>query len=60
MTGAENPEKFPDLEDWPEYGLNQASFDITLDGFEVTKDPWEVNGRCEILNEIIADPINGA
>lgn len=60
ITCAENPEKYPDLEAWPSYGLDQTSFDITLDGFEVVKDPWEVNGRCEILNEIFADPKNGA
>ncbi|KAK2765999.1 hypothetical protein FQN54_007514 [Arachnomyces sp. PD_36] len=60
ITGAENLEKFPDLEDWPSYGLEQTTFDVTLDGYEVIRDPWEVNGRCEVLNEIFADPKNGA
>lgn len=60
ITGAKNLEKYPDLDDWASYDRDETTYDITLDGFEVSQDPLEVNGRCEILNEIFADPKNGA
>jgi hypothetical protein len=59
VTGAENPEKFGYIEAWPAYGEDETSFDVASDEFNVIQDPWEVNGRCEVLNEIFADPENG-
>lgn len=60
VTGAKHTEKFLDLSDWPTYGANGQLLDVTADGFVAGLDPWEENGRCQILHEIISDPTNGA
>jgi carboxylesterase type B len=59
VTGAKNLD-FSGLAPWPKYGAREASFNVTLDGFEVEKDFWDVNRRCEVLNEIFSDRKNGA
>ena len=59
VTGGKNRE-YPDLADWPRYGPKETVFDVTLDGFKRQEDYWEVNRRCQVLNEIFNDPKNSA
>ncbi|EEQ28242.1 hypothetical protein McanMca71_005942 [Microsporum canis] len=60
ITDGKNKKKFPSLEDFPTYGHSETIFNITLDGWKKERDYWETNRRCQILQEIIADPKNGA
>ncbi|OJD14759.1 hypothetical protein AJ78_04933 [Emergomyces pasteurianus Ep9510] len=60
VTGERNQEKFPDLARWPKYGPGETSFNITLGGFEMQKDYWDINRRCQVLNDIFNDRNNGA
>ncbi|OAX80301.1 hypothetical protein ACJ72_05370 [Emergomyces africanus] len=60
VTGEMNQEDFPDLSRWPKYGPEETSFNITLDGFEVQKDYWDINRRCQVQNDIFSERNNGA
>ncbi|KAF3481766.1 uncharacterized protein GIQ15_04525 [Arthroderma uncinatum] len=44
---------------WPPYGTNFHTMDIVEHGFELKTDPWETNGICRTLIDIVKDPENG-
>ena len=66
-----NPELVPEFQerllkfvhgteiDWPVYGDGQEIINITVAGFERTGLPENLKNRCELLNDIFLDPVNG-
>jgi hypothetical protein len=46
--------------DWPVYGGDSMIFNITSDGFVDTAMPQNRQSTCQFLNQIVADPANGA
>ena len=49
----------PGLPQWPTYGKGFDIMDISERGFESKPDPWETQGICSILLEVVMDPRNG-
>lgn len=47
------------LPDWPVYSTGAKTMNISEIGFEIIKDPWEVNQVCAELLKIVEDPENG-
>lgn len=46
--------------DWPVYGQDSRFFNITSEGFIDEAMPRNREETCEFLNQIVADPANGA
>ncbi|KFY03325.1 hypothetical protein O988_01556 [Pseudogymnoascus sp. VKM F-3808] len=46
--------------DWPVYGKDSLFFNITSDGFIDEAMPQNRESTCQFLNQIVADPANGA
>ncbi|KAF3899079.1 putative Carboxylesterase [Trichophyton interdigitale] len=45
--------------EWLPYGSRFHTMDIVEHGFELKIDPWETNGICRTLLDIVKDPRNG-
>ena len=53
--------KVPALEpNWPVYGQDSLFFNITSEGFINEAMPQVREATCQFLNQLVADPANGA
>jgi hypothetical protein len=46
--------------DWPIYGRDSRFFNITLEGFMDQSMPESRIANCQFLDQLVADPANGA
>ena len=63
ITGAKNRDAdgvaSVNFSDWPVYGAESNLFNITLAGFEGHTLGEDLEERCEFLNSVLADKVNG-
>jgi hypothetical protein len=45
---------------WPIYGASKQIENITTGGYETVKLPEELKARCDMINQVVLDPANGA
>jgi len=56
------PQNFPFLQPlraWPTYGQNDTIANVTLHGFEIGPVPDITTERCNVINGLIKNPVNG-
>jgi hypothetical protein len=48
------------IKNWPSYGKNSAFLNITGASFVKEQIPRHLETTCQFLNQVLADPANGA
>jgi hypothetical protein len=48
------------VKDWPYYGNDSTFFNITSRAFVKEQMPRHLETTCQFLNQLLADPANGA